>query len=60
MKRSRKSPDRERSGLGYWWRWRELNPRPKAIDAQYYMLSSPFGLVFRQYDEQNAPVDQPA
>ena len=41
-----------------WWRWRESNPRPKAIDAQYYMLSSPFGLVFRQYDVRSAPVDQ--
>lgn len=44
--------------IGIWWRWRESNPRPKAIDAQYYMLSSPFDLVFRQYDVRNAPVDQ--
>ncbi len=41
-----------------WWRWRESNPRPKAIDAQYYMLSSLFDLVFRQYSVRNAPVDQ--
>ena len=41
-----------------WWRWRESNPRPKAIDARYYMLSSLFDLVFRQYSVRNAPVDQ--
>ena len=41
-----------------WWRWRESNPRPKAINARYYMLSSPFDLVFRQYGVLNAPVDQ--
>jgi hypothetical protein len=45
-------------GPGRWWRWRESNPRPKAIDAQYYMLSSPIDLVFRQYGVLNAPVDQ--
>src|SRR6185312_15395384 len=31
-----------------WWRWRESNPRPKALDARIYMLSSPFDLVPRQ------------
>lgn len=44
--------------LFVWWRWRESNPRPKAIDAQYYMLSSLFDLVFRQYSVRNAPVNQ--
>ncbi len=24
-----------------WWRWRELNPRPKRISLRYYMLSMP-------------------
>jgi len=32
----------------YWWRWRESNPRPKALNARIYMLSSPFDLVPRQ------------
>ncbi len=42
-----------------WWRRRELNPRPKALRAQRYMLSSPFDLVLRQHGEQSAPQDQP-
>lgn len=46
--------------LGKWWRWRELNPRPKALDAQFYMLSSPLSLVSRQHDVRSAPGDQPA
>ena len=44
----------------YWWRWRESNPRPKALDAQYYMLSSPLDLVPRQHDVRSASKDQPA
>jgi len=43
-----------------WWRWRESNPRPKAIDARYYMLSSPLDLVPRQHSVQSASKDQPA
>jgi hypothetical protein len=23
----------------FWWSWRELNPRPKFLHPQYYMLS---------------------
>jgi len=46
--------------LGKWWRWRESNPRPKALDAQFYMLSSPLSLVSRQHDVRSAPGDQPA
>jgi len=45
-------------GLFIWWRWRELNPRPKAIDAQSYMLSPPLDLVIRQHGVRSAPVDQ--
>jgi hypothetical protein len=26
-------------GLGDWWSWRELNPRPQAFFAQFYMFS---------------------
>ena len=43
-----------------WWRWRESNPRPKALDARYYMLSSPLDLVPRQHDVRSASKDQPA
>jgi len=42
-----------------WWRWRELNPRPKALGARYYMLSSSLNLVRRQHDVRSAPEDQP-
>src|SRR5579875_820796 len=44
----------------YWWRWRESNPRPKALDARYYMLSSPLDLAPRQHGVRSAPKDQPA
>ena len=33
-----KKPNRERLGLHYWWRRRELNPRPPALDHWLYML----------------------
>ena len=25
-------------GTGYWWRWRELNPRPQILCLRLYML----------------------
>jgi hypothetical protein len=24
---------------GYWWSWRDLNPRPQAFFVQFYMCS---------------------
>jgi hypothetical protein len=42
-----------------WWRRGELNPRPKALRARRYMLSSPFDLILRQHGVQSAPQDQP-
>src|ERR1700744_1136110 len=42
-----------------WWRWRESNPRPKAFNAQFYMLSSPLNLGRRQYGVLNAPTTYP-
>lgn len=27
---------------GIWWSWRDLNPRPKNLHPQYYMLSRVF------------------
>jgi hypothetical protein len=42
-----------------WWRWRESNPRPKAFNAQFYMLSSPLDLGRRQYGVRNAPTTYP-
>ena len=43
-----------------WWRWAELNRRPKALHPQFYMLSSPLNLALKQYGVRNAPQDQPA
>jgi len=42
-----------------WWRWRELNPRPKALHPRHYMLSPPLDLVPRQHGVQSAPGNQP-
>ena len=42
-----------------WWRWRESNPRPKALHPRPYMLSSPFGLALRQHGVRSTPQDQP-
>lgn len=49
-----------RPGTLYWWRWAELNRRPKALHARHYMLSSPFGLGLRQHDVRSTPQDTPA
>ena len=27
----------------YWWRWRELNPRPQILRLRFYMLIRVFG-----------------
>jgi hypothetical protein len=35
----KKRPTGEPVGLVYWWSWRELNPRPQAFFAQFYMCS---------------------
>lgn len=43
----------------HWWRWAELNRRPKALHPWHYMLSSPLGLVLWQHGERSAPKDQP-
>jgi len=37
-----KKPNRERLGFHYWWRRRELNPRPQAFLGQIYMFSALF------------------
>src|SRR5688500_6370142 len=42
-----------------WWRWRESNPRPKALHPRHYMLSAPLGLVSGQHGAQSASGDQP-
>ena len=42
-----------------WWRWRESNPRPKALHPRHYMLSAPLGLVPRQHGAQSASGHQP-
>ncbi len=54
------SPVRVASTTPYWWRWRELNPRPRAFDARIYMLSSPLDLVPKQHDVQSALQNQSA
>jgi len=43
----------------YWWRWAELNRRPKALHPQHYMLSSPLNLIPEQHGVQSAPGNQP-
>jgi hypothetical protein len=43
-----------------WWRWGESNPRPKARDLRYYMLSTTFVLGRRQHDVRSTPADTPA
>ncbi len=42
---ARKNPNRERLGFQYWWRWRELNPRPQILRFRYYMFFLFFILV---------------
>src|SRR3546814_1252932 len=42
-----------------WWRWRESNPRPKALHPRHYMLSPPLDLVPRQHGVRSAPGNQP-
>jgi len=39
---ARKNPNRERLGFRYWWSWAELNRRPQAFFAQFYMCSRLF------------------
>jgi len=43
-----------------WWRWRELNPRPKARHFRHYMLSPLFSLVGRQHNVRSTPANIPA
>src|SRR5690606_34623471 len=42
-----------------WWRWAELNRRPKVLGLRHYMLSSPLVLVPWQHDVLSAPRDMP-
>ena len=37
--RAKKIPTDEGWDFGYWWSWRELNPRPQAFFIRFYMLS---------------------
>lgn len=37
--RAKKIPTDEGWDFGYWWSWRELNPRPQAFAGQIYMFS---------------------
>ncbi len=48
-----------RSETVKWWRWGELNPRPKALHPRHYMLSAPLGLVSEQHGARSASGDQP-
>lgn len=43
-----------------WWRWRESNPRPKALHPRLYMLSPPFVLGLRKHGVRSTPQDTPA
>ena len=37
--RAKKIPTDEGWDFGYWWSWRELNPRPQAFFVRFYMRS---------------------
>ncbi len=37
--RTKKNPNSDELGFGYWWSWRDLNPRPQAFFVQFYMCS---------------------
>ena len=56
----KKNPNRERLGFCYWWRWGELNPRPKMLHARHYMLSAVFDLECRQHTVRSTPALTPA
>ncbi len=47
-------------GISIWWRWAELNRRPKALHPRHYMLSSPLYLAPEQHGAQSASRNQPA
>ena len=36
---TKKNPNSEELGFRYWWSWGDLNPRPQAFFAQFYMCS---------------------
>src|SRR5690606_19812460 len=55
----KKAGTRRAPALPGWWRWRELNPRPKALHPRYYMLSPPLDLVPEQHGARSASRDQP-
>ena len=55
----RKSP-REAGLFVDWWRWRESNPRPKALHPRHYMLSTLFDLEWRQHNVRGTPSSIPA
>src|SRR5690606_12466156 len=40
-----KTPAGWMAGVFVWWRWAELNRRPRALRLRYYMLSAMFALV---------------
>src|SRR5690606_77482 len=56
---ARKNPNRERLGFCYWWRRRELNPRPSALCPRLYMLIHVFGFNRRLPDGQGIPTAIP-
>ena len=37
--RPRKNPNSDELGFLNWWSWGDLNPRPQAFFAQFYMCS---------------------
>ena len=43
-----------------WWRWGELNPRPRALHLRYYMLSALLDLDCRQHNVRGTPSVTPA
>ena len=58
--RAKKIPTDKGWDFGKWWRWAELNRRPKALHPRHYMLSSPLNLAPGQHGVQSASRNQPA
>ena len=57
--RARKKANRERLTFIYWWRRRELNPRPQVLRPRLYMLSLVFGFNRLLPDRQGRQAASP-
>ena len=42
LQQTKKIPNSDELGICIWWSWGDLNPRPQAFFAQFYMCSRLF------------------